>query len=206
MGSARRSLLPGIILIAVGLIFLLQKFGCFYFTWDTIWPIFLVIPGLAMIIGSFRKGAAGTIFPGVVIFLIGILFFAVNYDFFWYYNFEELWPLFIVIVGIAFIALFLRKPSGMKGLIPGIFLIGLGSIFLLNEFGYLSWYIWEDIVDFWPVLIILIGLNMIFRNFIKSKSSKNDPVNQPVNDPVNQPVNDPGKKPENDNDSQIMQP
>lgn len=40
-------------------------------------------------------------------------------------------------------------------------LITLGSIFLLNNLGYLSWDIWQTLFRFWPVLLILIGLESL---------------------------------------------
>jgi len=51
-----------------------------------------------------------------------------------------------------------RRRSGLVG--PAI-LIGLGVIFLLNNFGYLSWGVWEAILHLWPVLIIAFGLELL---------------------------------------------
>lgn len=53
-----------------------------------------------------------------------------------------------------------RKRSQIDG---GIILIGLGVIFLLNTFGVISGFNWDLLFRFWPVLIILIGLNLIFK-------------------------------------------
>jgi hypothetical protein len=44
-------------------------------------------------------------------------------------------------------------------------LIGLGGIFLANNFGVLPWEIWANLWKFWPVLLILFGLEtLIGRN------------------------------------------
>jgi len=42
------------------------------------------------------------------------------------------------------------------------FLISLGIIFLLNNFGILSWNVWSILWKFWPVLLINWGLEMVF--------------------------------------------
>jgi hypothetical protein len=42
---------PGIWLILIGLIFLLSNFGFFHGnTWGKLWPLFIIIPGLFMLL------------------------------------------------------------------------------------------------------------------------------------------------------------
>lgn len=48
----------------------------------------------------------------------------------------------------------------------GLFLIFLGVIFILNNFGYLGWDIWSVFLEFWPLLLIVGGLRLIFLNNI----------------------------------------
>jgi hypothetical protein len=52
----------------------------------------------------------------------------------------------------------------MKGTraILGISLIAIGLVFLLKAIGWLSFSIWPVFRDYWPVLIILIGISMVF--------------------------------------------
>lgn len=45
----------------------------------------------------------------------------------------------------------------------GILLIGTGLILLGNTLGYLDWFVWEHLFKLWPVLIIAIGIELIFR-------------------------------------------
>jgi len=42
-----------------------------------------------------------------------------------------------------------------------IILITLGVIFLLNNFGLLPWDIWNNLWKFWPVILILIGIEVL---------------------------------------------
>jgi len=46
----------------------------------------------------------------------------------------------------------------------GIFIIGLGILFLLNTMGFISQFNWRLLFHLWPVLIILVGLNLILKH------------------------------------------
>jgi hypothetical protein len=48
----------------------------------------------------------------------------------------------------------------------GLFLIFLGSVFILNNFGYIGWNIWQIYLEFWPLFLIAVGLRLVFRNNI----------------------------------------
>lgn len=52
-----------------------------------------------------------------------------------------------------------RHDSG--GVIWGVFLILVGITFLLVNMGLVSPFIWEALVRFWPVLLIMAGLHII---------------------------------------------
>ncbi len=45
----------------------------------------------------------------------------------------------------------------------GVLLILIGGTFLAINLGYLSWWVWIDLLYLWPVLLIAIGLEMIVR-------------------------------------------
>lgn len=45
----------------------------------------------------------------------------------------------------------------------GMILISLGIVFLLNNLGYVSWAVWFRILTLWPVILIAIGIEIIFR-------------------------------------------
>ncbi len=45
----------------------------------------------------------------------------------------------------------------------GVILISLGIVFLLNNLGYVPWSVWFRILSLWPVILIAIGIEIIFR-------------------------------------------
>jgi len=48
-------------------------------------------------------------------------------------------------------------------IIGGIVLIGIGLIILLANLGYLNWSIFYNIIDLWPLILIAIGVNIMFK-------------------------------------------
>lgn len=44
----------------------------------------------------------------------------------------------------------------------GLFILFIGGVLLLNNFGIVPWNFWDFIWIFWPVIFILIGIRAIF--------------------------------------------
>src|SRR6056297_2489148 len=55
------------------------------------------------------------------------------------------------------------KKKDRSNIILGTVLICLGLLFLLNTFNLISWQTWNLIIHFWPVILIIIGLNILFK-------------------------------------------
>jgi hypothetical protein len=66
----------------------------------------------------------------------------------------NLWPLLLVLIGLDG----LLNRNGVVG--PSL-MIGLGVIFLLNNFGYLVLDVWQLILSLWPVLLIAFGFDLL---------------------------------------------
>jgi hypothetical protein len=45
----------------------------------------------------------------------------------------------------------------------GVILISVGIVFLLNNLGYVPWDVWFRILFLWPIILIAIGVEIIFR-------------------------------------------
>lgn len=50
-----------------------------------------------------------------------------------------------------------------RNVLGGLFIIFLGIVFLLNNFGLVGWDIWTVVFDLWPLILIAVGLRIIFR-------------------------------------------
>lgn len=56
-----------------------------------------------------------------------------------------------------------KRPREYDIPIWGIFLLFLGIVFLLQSLNVLPWALWGSLWRFWPVLIIISGLAILFR-------------------------------------------
>jgi len=66
----------------------------------------------------------------------------------------NLWPLFFIALGLD--ALFRKKE-----IFGSVFWIGLGGVFLLTNFGVLSWNAWNVLFRLWPLLLVTAGLDIL---------------------------------------------
>jgi len=85
----RDKLIPGLILVSIGVAFLLNNFGYIHFHWDNfihLWPIFLVIAGVNLVFAHNDTIWATALKFGVLIIGLGLLFFG---DF---HNRTRFWP------------------------------------------------------------------------------------------------------------------
>jgi hypothetical protein len=55
----------------------------------------------------------------------------------------------------------MRERRSRPGLLGPLLLITAGALLLLNQMGYLSWGVWETLLSFWPVILILIGIETL---------------------------------------------
>jgi len=161
--TKKASILPGLILIFVGSIILLYKFFPGFVDFRHAYPIVLLALGVMLIFSVCCKSKTdkGAVFPGTILFFIGLFFFLRNYGLVEYYYVREVWPIFIIMVGLGFLALFLAKPSDSGVLVPAGILLFIGVISLLNKLYIIDIELWEIIADYWPVILIVIGLSII---------------------------------------------
>ncbi|HWQ82968.1 MAG TPA: DUF5668 domain-containing protein [Anaerolineales bacterium] len=66
-----------------------------------------------------------------------------------------LWPVFLILIGLESIL-------NRRGLVGATVMICLGAIFLMANFGLLAMDIWSLVLQFWPILLIAIGFDIIF--------------------------------------------
>lgn len=54
------------------------------------------------------------------------------------------------------------KSSAVRFSLVGLALVTLGILFLLHNLNVVSWDIWVELWAFWPVLLVIIGLNLLW--------------------------------------------
>jgi len=58
---------------------------------------------------------------------------------------------------------FVERPAYRPSVVGPFVLISAGILLLLNNLGYLSWDVWWHLLRFWPILIVLAGLQIVLR-------------------------------------------
>lgn len=161
MDNRRPSIWPGLILVIIGAVLLLYNLDIFNFGWHELYPIILMGIGVLFFTSIIGKRHKGAVFPGTILFLLGLFYFLRNYEIIPYYYMREVWPVILIIVGLAFFAVFLTNPRDWGQLIPAGTLLVLGIGFLLRELNIIRWNIWQAIRDYWPTILIVIGAGII---------------------------------------------
>lgn len=167
-----RSNIPlfGIALIVVGSFILLGKFHLVHVGFGSIfWPIIMVF-GLVGVGRGFAQNKRGKIFWNTVWFLYGLFFFlrvsnlaeAQSYMFV---------PATFLIIGIAFLMTFMNNIHDWFFLIPSLIFGGIGLMFIFAELDYVSyWDVADSVRMYWPVVLILFGLTILFRRRARADS------------------------------------
>jgi hypothetical protein len=169
----RGALVPALLLILLGAFFLLVNIGVLpALSITQLWPGIVVLVGLMFWGGFFfgRQHDAGLAFVGTIVALVGAFFFLftlrVNLPGYGPVNWSDmgrLWPAFPLIVGIAFVVLWLAgrlRDGGVLFPAAILLIVGLGGFaFTLGDIPN-----WRDLLNLWPVLLILLGLGVLIQS------------------------------------------
>ncbi len=111
------------------------------------------------------------IIVAMFIIAIGVLFLLENLGVPIEFNFWELWPVVLILIGLS--QLSRTRDTGQS--LGGWILIIIGVLFLLSNLAIIPY----DFFDFWPVILILVGLLILKNAFwgFKKTPSSNDFIN-----------------------------
>ena len=155
----------GLVMVLLGVALLLNQMEVIHIGgWALLW-LGLFFYGAAVVIRSFINNDRSKVFFGTLCFLAGILFFLRRENFI-YGTFSLYFPAFIIIVGLAFLMLFVFNVKDWHLLIPAFIFLALGAALMLTHLGY--WYnrdVWRAIGSYWPLILILIGGTMLIRRW-----------------------------------------
>lgn len=163
MNNRRGAILPGLILIALGLWFLVDALGVPLPGLGDLWPIFPFGFGVAMLAQYFIEGrrSEGLVFVGVAGTLVGAFFFAITLGPLSWGDLGTYWPVFPLIGGLAFLAQWLARPSERGLLVPALLGLAVGGVALLLTLGLLGSAADQIVANLWPAVLILLGLGLL---------------------------------------------
>ncbi len=144
----------GVVLILVGILLLMRNLGAGLGIGE-LWPWFIILFGLAfwaMFLSDRSQHAL--LMPASILIVTGIIFEICTLA--GWGLMSRLWPALVMAPGIGFVTMSFYGPAGTSLLAPGVGLLVLGAAALLKQS---SW--WR----FWPILLIVGGVFLLFREF-----------------------------------------
>jgi len=161
----RSSIVGGIILIILGVLFLVKEIAPQYFQfWD--WPFVIIGLGLVFLIWALLSGSGGLAVPGAIIGGIGGILYYQNLTGNWE-SWSYIWSLIPGFVGVGVILGGLIDRNVRETLSAGLTLIIISGI-LFFAFGS-AFGLRYDLARYWPVLLIALGLISLVRVIFSKK-------------------------------------
>jgi hypothetical protein len=174
-GRAGTSVALGVVLVVLGAFALIVQFTGFDAGGS--WPLFVVIPGLTLLVIGFISLGTGALIPGAILTVIGLILAYMNATQDWP-AWAFAWPLVApggVGLGIYLQGLrkhdshLLRQGRVLMFVAALIFMIGFvifGTIFKISEVDY-GWFGKAAL----PVLLIVVGIVLLVRSIQRSRSA-----------------------------------
>lgn len=157
----------GLLLIALGIVVLLNRTLLIAVGWRMLWPLFLVIPGLIFEYAYFKtRQNPGLLVPGGVLLTLGSIFMLSGL--LGYGILAKLWPLFIMApaVGLFQLYWFDEKDRALFWVSFGLFAgAGVMLVFTLMPF-FVKFII--------PGVLILGGINLVLGRNIRGGRHRHD--------------------------------
>jgi drug/metabolite transporter (DMT)-like permease len=162
----RPSLVPGLLLVAVGIAFLLANLGTFRIQGELIWTYLLIIMGAVFWLGFiFDRSRVGSLMPGSILLTIGILFHYTSTH--GWETLSYLWPFFILAPAFGFYAMFIFGAREKGLLVPAGILTVIALFFFLQGTS-------RDLRLVWPAVLIALGVLLIYRGRRAHKDWENE--------------------------------
>ncbi|WP_430509625.1 LiaF transmembrane domain-containing protein [Gottfriedia solisilvae] len=155
----KNRLFIGILLIGFGLYYFISKWHVPSLNIFTYWTTPILITGIALLVQAFKGKETHYVFPGFIVLGFGIHFYAISHVDSW----PNHWSVLTLIISIGML---FQSQRGKGDLLPGILLFIMSLFFLFNEKLTTMLSSLQSQVSYfqqyWPVLIALIGLYLLF--------------------------------------------
>lgn len=171
MKNNRHSYVPGILLIAAGIWLLSHQSWFMYDIWQFLVPVLLVLLAVAVYVSGRGSGKSSPVFWGAFLGLTGLFYFLRNYDILFFPSYSE-WPIMIFIAGLSFLSLFAHRPKRVGLLLPGCLLTVWGGVNVLDAFDIRTFDYISLLEQYWPGLLMLLGVALILESFFSDPSQK----------------------------------
>jgi len=159
----------GAILILLGVIFLLPNLHLPLLGWANLWPLFIILFGLAFLAGwaVAPDHDPGLAFVGTAGLLAGVFFVPFAWGILSWGEMSIWWPAFPFLGGLSFLVLW----AAGRAKEPGILVPACGGILTgLVAFAFTDRLVSPDLAArWWPVALIVLGVVALFGGMLKRK-------------------------------------
>ena len=165
----RRNLLVGVVLVLLGVWFLAVQFVPGLGNWINIewsWPLLIMAVGAFLLLFGLLVGAPGMAVPAVIVAGIGGILYYQNATGDWT-SWSYLWTLIPGFVGVGVILAGLLGGDFRSSLTEGGGLIIISLILFFIFASIMGG--WNLLGDYWPVLLILLGVWLLIRQLFRSR-------------------------------------
>jgi len=160
--NRRASIVGGIILVLLGVLFLVREIAPQYFQfWD--WPFIIIGLGFVFLIWAVLSGTGGLAVPGSILSGIGGILYYQNITGNWE-SWSYIWALIPGFVGIGVIISSIIDKNFKESIGGGLTLLLISAI-LLFSFGS-AFGLAPQIIQYWPGLLIALGFISLVRAII----------------------------------------
>ena len=158
-----RVLVFGILLIALGLVLLLDRLDLLFVRWGSLaWIVGACFGGFFAVDGFIRKRGA-RIYWGSVLFFFCTYWVMAGWDVIYHHNFYVT-PVILLSFGLSFFALFASRPREYGLLIPAILLSATGTLMILWWWEYIEWYeVRHALRTYWPLVFVIWGVALLLK-------------------------------------------
>lgn len=162
---------PAIVLIVVGVLLILYQLDLLDFSTADLISYGFVLIGGVFIVKSINRTDRRGILGGVFFSLFGITMILMR-EHSLPRNDEFGFAAFFIALAITNFAYLPFKKDKSTNLIWGIIFGAAGGLLLWAHYGYFpSWYIYEQFAVYWPVILIVIGLAMVVKAYLKHRDT-----------------------------------
>ena len=160
---------PAIILIFIGILLLLNQTDLVDFSFSDVFSYGFVVIGVLLLINSFNRSDKKGLLGGVFFTIFGTTMILMR-EYVLPRDDEFGFAAFFIALALANFAYLPFKSDKTNNIIWGSIFGALGAILLWVYYGYYpSWYIYDQLAIYWPVILILIGGAMIVKALVHKR-------------------------------------
>jgi hypothetical protein len=164
---------PAITLIVIGVLLILYQTDLLDFSTADLVSYGFVLIGVVFTLKSINRSDRRGILGAVFFTLFGITMILMR-EYILPRDDEFGFSAFFVALALGNFAYLPFKKDKTTNLIGGIVFAVIGALMLWAYYGYYpSWYIYEQLWLYWPVILIVFGTVMIVRAYIRRRDEKN---------------------------------